>query len=85
MAFSWKFFNELDKEQVDTLYQSVLHIKENHEKLSSLKSTDMTEAEEDTLQDLIKKYQKSLDHATDILSEFDKELDGLTKAITKKS
>ena len=83
MAFSWKFFNELDKEQVDTLYQSVLHIKENHEKLSALKSTDMTEAEEDTLQDLIKKYQKSLDHATDILSEFDKELDGLTKAITK--
>ena len=85
MAFSWKFFNELDKDQVDTLYQSVLHIKENHDKLRALKSTDMTETEEDTLQDLIRRYQKSLDHATDILSEFDKELDGLTRAILNES
>ena len=84
MAFSWKFFNDADQEKVDSLNQRTLNIKKNHDKLRSIKSVDLAAGEEQALEDLIKRYQKKLDSAIDVITDFDQELETFTKAIEER-
>ena len=84
MAFSWKFFNEVDQKSVDELCRVAQHLKENHDKLQMIRFADVKEDEVAAIENLMKKNKKKLEGATAVLAEFDKELDQLTKAIADR-
>ena len=84
MAFSWKFFNEVDKKSVDELCQIAQHVKENHDKLQMIRFADVNAEEEAEIENLMKKNKKKLEEATEVLKRFDTELDALTKSITER-
>ncbi len=83
MAFAWKFYNETDRETVDKFNQTVQNIVKNHEKLHEVKAVDLSDEDEKTLEELMKKYKKKLDHALDVVSDFDKELEDLVKKVAE--
>ena len=85
MAFAWNFFHELDKENVDKLYQCVQNIKENFEKLDEIKGANLSDAETEALEMIVKKHKKSLDHSIEVLSAFDQELDAFAKGVFERA
>ena len=84
MAFAWKFFNETDKETVDKFNQTVQNIVKNHDKLHEVKAVDLAEEDEKALEELMKKYRKKLEQALAVISDFDKEFEGLVKKAEEK-
>lgn len=81
MAFSWKFFNEMDKKSVDKLGETVQHIVDTHQRIHGFSGAGLKEDEEQALENLMKKYKKKLDDAIGVLAEFDKELSGIADSV----
>ena len=46
-----------------------------------MKAVDLAEEDEKALEELMKKYRKKLDQALAVISDFDKELEGLVKKV----
>ena len=84
MALAWKFFNEIDLNNVTELEQKTQNILKNHEKLQELRFDDLTEEDNAALEKLIKKYSKKLEAAKELITEFDQELDGIAAGILER-
>lgn len=84
MAFAWKFFNEMDLKSIDELKQKTESIMDKHERLQTLNFEDLTDDEVKAMQNLIKKFDKKLEHVVGVITEFDQELGQITEGIEER-
>ena len=81
MAFSWKFYNESDKKVVDEFTQRTQNIAKNHARLREINGVDLSDEEEQAMENLFKRYKKKLDNALSVITDFDEELEGFVKDV----
>ena len=84
MAFAWKFMNDFDLKNVSELEQATRSNMEKHQKLQELRFEDLSDDDVKAMEALMKKYSNKLENAKELITEFEQELEKVTKKIIEK-